>query len=294
LKISHNPVGQCKLCKSKSELQNSHIIPKFVGKWLKKTSFGGHMRNAINPNVRIQDLYKDFLLCFECEQRFARLEKRFAEEIFYPFHNKNQKLFHYDKWLQKFIISLNWRVAISGMNNSLPNDHPTNLQFKKTLENWRLFLLDKTNNPGSNKNHLVFVGITDINDFNKIQPSPYDHYTNMKFLRSIFFGTAVDDNDRVFVYSSIGGILFVSHIHPKSFSGWTTQTKITKRGTLKTLQNNSDLLFGTFLGTLMGGVNRHISTNISERQEKVINDALLNDPEKAIKSKSLGIINQIN
>ncbi|MED4758677.1 hypothetical protein [Priestia megaterium] len=285
--------NQCKLCLEHSELQLSHIVPKFVGRWLKKTSAVGHIRNAMNPNVRIQDLPKEYLLCKGCEQIFSAFEKKFAEEIFHPFHSENKKLFHYDRWLQKFIISLNWRVAISGLNNSIPHGHNSLPDLEKTMEGWRKFLLDETNNPGPSKNHLVFVGITDLNDFEKIQPALYDHYTNMKFLRTVFFGTIVDEHDRTFIYSSIGGIVFVSHISPKSFRGWTSQTKITKRGTLKTLQDNFDSVFGAFLGAFINKINSHISDNISENQEKIINQGILEDIDKALASKSLGIINQL-
>ncbi|MYL65991.1 hypothetical protein GLW07_21875 [Bacillus hwajinpoensis] len=289
-----NHFGECKLCFKHSELQESHIIPKFVGKWLKKTSSSGRIRNAVNPNVRIQDLSKEHLLCKECEQRFAIFEKRFAEQIFHPFHSENKKLFHYDKWLQKFIISLNWRVAISGINNMIPEGHDSFKELENTLETWRLFLLDQIDSPGSNKNHLIFVGITDLTDFNKIQPAPYNHFTNMRFLRSVFFGTVNDEHNRTFIYSSLGGIVFVSHIHPKSFIGWTNQTKVTKRGTLKTLQNNSDLLFGTFLGSLMARIDSHISNNISEKQNEIINRGILDDINKSLKSKSLGLIGQLS
>ncbi len=33
----------CKLCESKFKLHESHIIPRFIYKWLKKTSKTGHL-----------------------------------------------------------------------------------------------------------------------------------------------------------------------------------------------------------------------------------------------------------
>ena len=33
-------IGECALCREKKELQLSHIIPKFVGRYLKQTSIG--------------------------------------------------------------------------------------------------------------------------------------------------------------------------------------------------------------------------------------------------------------
>lgn len=291
---NQNPMDYCKLCNNYSELQHSHIIPKFVGKWLKKTSAVGHIRNVVEPNVRIQDLYKDFLLCTDCEKRFSVLEKRFSNEIFYPFHEKNKKLFHYDTWLQKFVVSISWRIAVSGLNNHLEESHPSYKIYLETLELWRRFLLDESPNPGPSKNHIVFVGITDIKDFNKIQPAPYNHFLNMRFLRSVDTSIEVDHKDRIFIYANITGIVFVSQIHPKTFKGWTNHTKITKRGTLKTLQDNFDTTFGDFLSLRMSMIEDLITSNVSEKQEQIINNGILGDLDKALRSKSLGIINQIN
>jgi len=286
-------IGVCKLCKKSAELQLSHIVPKFVGKWIKKSSASGYFRNAVNPNLRIQDLYKENLLCKDCEEKFSSFETYFAEKIFYPFQNGTKKLFHYDTWLQKFVISVNWRVAISGLNKNIPDNHPSKVLLDKTLETWRKFLIDEINNPGSNKHHVIFVGITDIKEFYKIQPAPYDHFTNMRILRSADFGTILDNYDRVFIFSNLCGIFLVSHIYPKSFNGWTSQTKVIKRGTIKTLQTNYDDKFGKFLAERLSLINNLIENNISEKQKQKIHNGVLGDINKTLNSKSLGIINQI-
>jgi len=36
--------GICKLCGNNDVLKESHFIPKFVGKWIKKTSVTGYIR----------------------------------------------------------------------------------------------------------------------------------------------------------------------------------------------------------------------------------------------------------
>lgn len=289
--ISH--INECKLCKKQAELQKSHIIPKFVGRWLKNSSAAGYIRNVVNPNVRIQDLPKVYLLCRECEKNFSAIETRFANEIFYPFHTENKKSFQYGTWLKKFVISVNWRVAVSKLNNRLPDDHPSYPIFEETLETWRQFLLDQTDNPGLSENHLVFIGITDLEDFNKIQAPNYSHFLNMRVLRSVDFCTTVDNQDRIFIYTSIAGIAFISHIHPNIFPGWTNQTRIKNIGTVKTLQKNTDDSFGHFLSDRLTMINQLILEQISEKQEKIITNGVLNDPEKALKSKSLGLLNEL-
>ena len=47
--------GKCRLCEQESDLQESHIIPKFVCAYLKDTSPTGKIREANNVNKRKQD-----------------------------------------------------------------------------------------------------------------------------------------------------------------------------------------------------------------------------------------------
>jgi hypothetical protein len=42
--------GICALCQDETNLKESHLIPKFVGKWLKRTSATGYLRDIDNIN----------------------------------------------------------------------------------------------------------------------------------------------------------------------------------------------------------------------------------------------------
>jgi len=103
-------MGICALCGKEKELCESHSIPKFVFDWIKKTSATGYLRQAININKRLQDGTKEKFLCFECETKFSRYEKYFADEFFYPYLNKTKTSFNYNENLQKFIMSISWRL----------------------------------------------------------------------------------------------------------------------------------------------------------------------------------------
>ena len=61
------PVDTCPLCRSRGPLRESHIIPGFVFDWLLESSATGHMRDGRAPNLRIQDGFKQRLLCDSCE-----------------------------------------------------------------------------------------------------------------------------------------------------------------------------------------------------------------------------------
>ena len=58
--------GICKLCGKNDDLRESHFIPKFVGKWIKKTSVTGYIREKNEVQKRAQDIAKEHWLCGDC------------------------------------------------------------------------------------------------------------------------------------------------------------------------------------------------------------------------------------
>lgn len=139
---------KCALCLQESQLVKSHIIPNFIGKWLKSTS-SGYFREWGNVNVVKQDLHKENLLCFGCEQLFSKWENNFCQRIFKPWHkdiNCPYKLIsklsdlRNSKYLDFFVLSISWRVAYSKMENKLfLNDQ---VIYKAMLEEWRQALVN--------------------------------------------------------------------------------------------------------------------------------------------------------
>ena len=79
-------ISKCKLCHRVCDIQNSHIIPKFVGKWLKESSATGYFMtlNVDGQVKRSQDIEKKPLLCKKCEGILNDFETYFANNIFYP------------------------------------------------------------------------------------------------------------------------------------------------------------------------------------------------------------------
>jgi hypothetical protein len=133
-------VSRCSLCEEYKTLKDSHIIPKFIGKWLKETSATGYLRQTSNADRRQQDITKLPLLCNECEQLFSKNEKLFSENIFKPFQG-GDKRFNYDVWLLYFIISVQWRIVVTQKETA--RDIPVSLMKKldAASEIWRNFLL---------------------------------------------------------------------------------------------------------------------------------------------------------
>ncbi len=75
--VAHN--GVCKLCLSEAELQEGHIIPKFCLSLKKKQGDTFH-RDTKEPDKRLQDLTKKYFLCWNCEQKFSKLESDFSTQ----------------------------------------------------------------------------------------------------------------------------------------------------------------------------------------------------------------------
>ncbi len=101
-------MAKCALCQKESELQISHIVPKFVGKHLKATSIG-NIRSQANLGKVIQDIEKHALLCHDCEELFSASERYFANTVFYPYLKDKKDTFIYDERLHFFLTSLAWR-----------------------------------------------------------------------------------------------------------------------------------------------------------------------------------------
>ncbi|ELI5429573.1 hypothetical protein RRJ83_002676 [Vibrio parahaemolyticus] len=112
---------QCNFCLNECEqLINSHIVPKFIYKWIKKTSTTGRLRDAQKIDRPVQDGLKVDFLCEDCEVDFSTVEKFFSENIFIPIANKDGDftgIDFSDERVKKFIVSVIWRVAKYTINN---------------------------------------------------------------------------------------------------------------------------------------------------------------------------------
>lgn len=92
-------VDSCPLCLGNGPLRRSHVISKFAFDWLKETSATGYMRHGPQPNVRVQDGFKEELLCDSCEQLLSSWESPAAEQLFKPYHADSSTVVNYGPWL---------------------------------------------------------------------------------------------------------------------------------------------------------------------------------------------------
>lgn len=153
-------IGTCKLCEKEKELKKSHLLPSFIFKW-KKEQGTGFFRTSQNPNKRVQDGLRLYLLCADCEQRFGLWEKQFSEKLFKPFHNNSGSQVKYSEWLLKFAVSVSWRNLIyHKLKNgfSILSDIQRDMA-EKALLKWKSFLMNQTNYIGTFEQHIFPVDI---------------------------------------------------------------------------------------------------------------------------------------
>jgi len=263
---------RCRLCKSFSPLQNSHIIPAFVFKWLKYGG-AGHIRHTGNMNKRVQDGATEKLLCANCEALFNIWETKFSNQIFNPFcYDGKLPSITYDDWLLKFCVSVSWR-SLSYMRSKTEFSHYNETQKQladHASEIWADFLLGKRKHPAQFEQHLIPFGpIRNIGEI--IFPPNINRY----LLRMIEIDTGASSS-AAFIFSKLGplGLLgFVDLQKPEQWSG----SKIRLRGgrihpRVYTLPHQ----FGDYLGSRAKRV-WEAQANTSPAQKERIKATFLNN-----------------
>jgi hypothetical protein len=167
-KINNSKIGKCKLClKDDVALVDSHIIPDFVFRWLKRNSFNSYLRTSILPNNRVQGGITRKLLCEKCDNVTfgGELEAPFADTIFNPILLKQKDLepLIYDKVLLRFCVSVLWRVLLFGIEDakkakaSTVNFGPIISEMEDLANQWREYLVnDQSSWTGHNVYFLRF------------------------------------------------------------------------------------------------------------------------------------------
>lgn len=219
----------CKLCGKSKFILKSHIIPKFVNQYLVKTSITGYLRQGGNINKRVQDGIKVELLCQDCELKFSKWERQFAQYVFIPHNNLNGSgralvKIVYDSSLVSFVISLFWRVLVATqISDNFESD--TLKLANRLVEEWTEFLNGKRKDWGDCEFHLVLLDYVDENYLPNL-PSYFDFY-----LFGLWDVSAYDTKDgRAGIYIKLPGMLLLCNILPSHLD--TQETKIESLGTL--------------------------------------------------------------
>ena len=222
--------GICKLCLEKKDLKMSHIVPKFVWRWVRNPVPGG-LRSSRKPNQRIQDGPKAYLLCSDCEQLLSDWEKPFSERLFLPLHDPEPvtKPIEYEEWTLKFAVSVSWRVLLFFLNedgDSIFNPLQQKLA-ANALRTWRRFLLGKINSPGRFEQHLLPVDV--IASYQGPQISPY---LNRYLVRNIHIDL-ISTEKSAYVYTKMCRLILFGRIQEEHPNQWVGMKLNLKHGTIR-------------------------------------------------------------
>lgn len=267
--------GNCKLCNKSAPLQESHIIPKFVFRWMKNSSGGVPLRFGENPNKRVQDGFKAKWLCLNCEQLFSKWETKFCNEFFHPY-NENQSLrFEYQNWLLLFCVSLSWRVLNMYLDHESCDFNKTQMDLAlKANEQWKNFLLGKAETPSIFEQHLLPVGI--INSTMLDMPSNMNRYLTRGV--DTDFGHS-EDGDTNFIYTKIGPVIIVGFISMPARHVWRGAKIKVNRGYINPRQYVLPHTFGKFLFSKAQRF-QDIYSKISKNQQAKIDKNVIDNFEE--------------
>jgi hypothetical protein len=271
-------IGSCRLCGEKRRLRRSHVIPKFVVKWLKATSATGFVRQGVNRNKRSQDTQKVNLLCDECEGRFSRWEKQFAQKIFYPFHDGTLEPVEYDTWLLKFVVSVSWRGFVT-TSHLLPAARLPS--WAEVAQRWEKYLLDESPDPGPNAHHLFLSGATGQSDIQL--PAGWNLYG----MRSVDMTPACSQTE-AFMYTNLPGVVLCSWVEPADPRGWIN-TKVESRGRIadqQVVHHQGFIEFAVRRVSELAGV----GAPLSERQKQVTRASIEGNPKRVAESETLRMV----
>lgn len=272
--------GQCRLCEQESDLQESHIIPKFIYSHLKDTSPTGKLRTATNINLREQDGLKLPWLCKNCEIKFSDLEKYFSENIFHQLNKNKVPIFYNEKFL-KFCASITWRVLKYLLEEGHISHFPDEIQTKmqNTLPKWRDFILGKIENPGIHEEHFYNLNGS-IENSTLATSSNIHHYLQ----RSIAIDVVNWGPKFVIVYTKFPGLILTGFINVENRNDFRDTKIHVKKGVL----NHGKITFPKQLWdyiNIKADQTKSAKKNMSKKQKEKINlDYKKMSPDKIITS----------
>lgn len=260
--------GKCALYNKETELKLSHIIPKFAFDYMKKTG-GKYLRNYENPDIRIQDGPKEYLLGEQAEQEFSKRERWFANNIFFPYLKDNKQEFDYDENFSYFIISVLWRVLINQQKDkSVKNEKRLNFLNDVQLE-WKKFLSEYKYPNNFNDLNIFLTDRITSHTTNGINVDLY--------MSRVIDATIIHNQDFTTVAVYIKFLRFMIWSVVKGNPNDCEDIKIKFiNGKLKTPQKIKDDFFGSFIYHRIGVIDNRPKANESQ-QDKILKELEKNE-----------------
>ncbi|MGE6376596.1 hypothetical protein [Peribacillus muralis] len=276
--MKNSIVDTCALCGNVKELKLSHIIPKFVFRYLKKDSFTGKLRSLSNVNVPVQDGDKQYLLCDSCEGDFNRNETKFANAIFFPFKNEGFQTFSYDgNWLKLFITSVNWRTLyldLPGFEHPEDEENSINKNqlkaLKKAEESMRLYLKGEKRTLDNIESHIFFFDQVKNADEKVADTGPHRLMQG-----GVFDYTIITKEDGIYVFANLAGIIIITIIKKEKNELWKNTFVKNETGKLKTPQSSNSKIFSEIF--YVANKRNEAFSKMSDKQREQIQQKIESD-----------------
>ncbi len=272
-------MSKCLLCEKNEAIKNSHYIPKFVFRWLKKTSVTGKIRYSDNMNLRVQDGPTAAILCHDCEELFSQYETYFSRKIFYPVIDRYTPIVEYDERLLKFAISVTWRAFLYVKDlvewRYLNQKLASNTFEKKCRE----YLLREVDNIDFDHHLYMFHFVDGIEKFSTELVTDFNWYLSRSNDIGIYY-----DEQRMFLFCKIPWFLTMTSILPNRMDDSLINTKIEKTGKFDfNKQIMQKKLFDYYYRRARQFCENQIA-NLSDTQKQVIKEAYDKNIDKLDKS----------
>jgi len=121
---------KCKLCLKSTDLKKSHIIPRFIYKYMLRrtgnqmTQFDGHL----NLWQRSNRQFTEYLFCGKCEQLLGKNETQFASLFREIIASTDKSLYLYGKiydplWIQNYLSTQSSNISKAEIDRFLEESH---------------------------------------------------------------------------------------------------------------------------------------------------------------------------
>lgn len=243
-------MGPCALCGTEGPLEQSHLIPKFVGRRLAKDSGTPYFRGE-DPNLRLTDSKRLPLLDRSCEQRFGVAENAFATAYYHPTRDNIGIEIPWTNKLAKFVASITWRnLMLTFLEHRTPTADWTagDWEAMEMAEvRLRSYLNGKSGYPTELEHHVFSPGDSMVTEHDGL-----NMYLNSAMLNGI---PATDE--AVYSVVLIPGVVIIALLAATDEvrSRWRAGTLASRGGTLKNHgQRLQDGVIGNYFLT---GVEAH-------------------------------------
>lgn len=268
--MRHPTRDRCALCLREANLEQSHIVPKFVFRWLKQTSATGKFRRSNAVNVRVQDGVTHRLLCRACEQRLGAWEAKFASLFFRPILDGGDVPFRvdYEEWMFMCVLSISFRAVALQMRSSTPRREHHRLLIEAVLDEWRHALLSDPCRETVSEHHVFVLSPVEEDPPGEQLPDSLNWY----WMRSVDLTLAFCGDKTAFSYVKLPGMVILSGILPATIEGMDG-TRVRLRGRMAAPQSILNSEIGEFVVLTRPREAMPIFEGISSSQRAVIDRA---------------------